>query len=110
MVPPELFVFEGEEHKSGEDHECNHLLKHFELYKGKRSALYTGAYPVGGYLKAVFKKRDAPAEQNDRKQPEAFAPFIFFKLQMTIPGQCHKNIAGSQQQNGTEVLHSGVSS
>lgn len=90
MIPLELFVFEGEKHKSGEYHECDYLLKHFELHQRKWSPIFTGSDPVGGYLPTILKKGDAPAEQNHRKQTEAFAPVVFFELQMTIPAECQK--------------------
>ena len=42
----------------------------------ERTSEFGAADAVGGDLEAVFEQRDAPAQQNDGRQPEAFEPAI----------------------------------
>lgn len=46
--------------------------------------------PVGGNLEAVFKKRDPPANQDDREERGRFV------FEMPVPGECHEDIGNRQ--------------
>ena len=50
------------------------ILKHLEFPDRERTSEFGAADAVGGDLEAVFEQRDAPAQQNDGRQPEAFEP------------------------------------
>lgn len=74
---------EDKENRKGYD-----LLNDLQLRGGKNFV----AYPVGRYLKTVFKKSDAPARQDDKKKRGV----IVSVLQMPIPGDGHEDIRHQQ--------------
>ena len=73
---------EGGEHEQGDD-----FLYPLQLW----CRINITAHAVGGYLQAVFKKRDAPTDHNDYPERTGFV------FEMTVPGKGHEDI-GAQQQ------------
>jgi hypothetical protein len=74
---PKVEDAEHSKHREGND-----LLNHLELI-GREGP---GANPIGWHLKAVLEKCDRPAGQYHL--PKRY----LFELQMTIPGEGHKDV------------------
>src|SRR5438445_10246151 len=74
VVPMEL-VAKVKGREDPEDRQRDHFLDHLELIRRKGLR----ADPVGGYLQAVFKKGNAPTDQNHLQQRH------LAKLQVPIP-------------------------
>jgi hypothetical protein len=60
-IIPFKALLEGENRKYAEDHERDHFLNHLQL--SRRELIASDA--VGRNLKAIFRQRDQPADQND---------------------------------------------
>jgi hypothetical protein len=80
---------DGKQYKDGNR---NDFLNDFQLRGRKRFV----ADSVGGNLKAVFKKRNAPTDENDFRQRDAFGLKPF---EMTVPRHRHKQIGNDKQDN-----------
>ncbi len=92
MIKPKGFRFEEYECKHRENREGNHFLNYLELHERKRAAIFFKSDAVSRHLKNIFKKRDAPANQNNAEQTQMLKPGQFFKLQVPISGEGHKRI------------------
>ncbi len=101
MVPAQGVGFHEDQREDGEDRERYDLLNHLEFPDRERTSEFGAADAVGGDLEAVFEQRDAPAQQNDGRQPEAFEPR--FEGDMPVPRQRHKGVGDDEQQNGGET-------
>jgi hypothetical protein len=88
IVPLEVFL-EIKDGKDTEDGKRDDFLNRFKLGGGKG----VRADAIGGDLKAVFDKGNAPAYKNC---PVKRRGFIF---QMTVPGDGHKDVGNGQQDN-----------
>ena len=87
MVLLKSFTLEEGERKDREYSQCDHLLNHFELHQTKRPAVGAEANAVDRHLETVFKKGDAPADEDDGKQSQVLKRRDLFKLQVTVPGK-----------------------
>ena len=74
VVPAQGVGFHKDQREDGEDRERYDLLNHLQFPDRERTSEFGAADAVGGDLEAVFEQRDAPAQQNDGRQPEAFEP------------------------------------
>ena len=74
MVPAQGVGFHKDQREDGEDRERYDLLNHLQFPDRERTSEFGAADAVGGDLEAVFEQRDAPAQQNDGRQPEALEP------------------------------------
>ena len=81
MIPAEMLM-KIKNRKDNKYRQRNYFLGDFELGDRKKIA----ADAVGGYEKAIFHKRNAPADEYNG--PEC-GIFIF---QMPIPGNSHKQV------------------
>src|SRR5690606_13334225 len=86
----------GERGEDYKHHQCNNLLNNFQLYQREYTSVPLKTNPVGRNLKAIFKKGDQPAEENDTKQRKLTEPGVFGKFEMSIPGKRHKNVGADQ--------------
>jgi hypothetical protein len=100
MVQPQCLILKYQQCEYGKNDQGDDFLYHLELKKTERAAIAIKADPIGWYLKGVFKKGDAPADQNDTHQAEATETFHVFKFQMPVPGQCHKRIGDDKKYDG----------
>lgn len=92
-------VFKKDKRENHEYHQRDHFLQYFQFNQRKGTPVFLKSYPIGGYLKEVFKEGNAPTDQNDADQPEIFKPLQVFELQMPVPGKGHKGIGKNQQDN-----------
>src|ERR1017187_7160155 len=94
---PRLEIKEREHH---EHRQRDDLLDDLQLVRRVTAA----APAVGRHLQDVFKKRDAPARQDDEQQRRAF------EFQMAIPRERHENVREGQQHDRqpaglSQVIH-----
>jgi len=75
------------EHGKGDD-----FLNDLELGRAE----FVGADAVGGNLKTVFEKGDAPAGEDDL--PQRFAAL----LEMAVPGEGHEDIGNDEKNDGAQ--------
>ena len=105
VIPLQRFVVKGYRGKEREYGERDNLLYDFELDERERTAVSAKTDAVGGHLKTVLEKGDAPTEQNDRPQRPIFKKLELSQFQMSVPRECHKYIRYNQQQYGINSLH-----
>lgn len=79
-----------EDHKAAKNQERNHFLQDLELRKTEMPV----AHAIGGNHEAVFKKGDAPTDENRRPKRA-----VLVGAQMAIPGPGHENVADDKQQD-----------
>jgi hypothetical protein len=98
MVPVKLFI-EVKKREHSEYCQCDYFLNHLEL-EGRIDRVPPA---IGGNLKAIFKKRNAPACKNDKQQ------WLIFEFQMSVPREGHENIrAGQHDHRQPAGLEQGV--
>ena len=98
VVPTEGVGAHEEEREEGEDREGDDLLQDLELPDRKRAAELGGAEAVGRHLEAILEEGDAPTQQHDDGQPEAFEPRL--ESDMPVPRQRHEGIGDDEQSDG----------
>jgi PLP dependent protein len=86
-VVPAQVLAEVKEGEDGEDGERDDLLDHFELHGGKAG----GADAVGGDLKHVFEKGDAPTDKDDLPQG------LLAVFQVAVPGEGHEDVGEDEK-------------
>ena len=91
VVPFELFA-EISDGKSREHGKRDDFLDDFELCRGELIRTDT----VGGNLKTVFEKGDAPAGEDDL--PQRFAAVF----EVAVPGEGHKEVGNGEQNDGAQ--------
>ena len=89
MVPPDFFA-EIQRRETAEHRQRDDFLDDLQL----RGGIDRVAPAVGRHLEDVFKKRDAPAHQNDEQQRFAF------EFQMAVPRKRHEHVRAGQQHDG----------
>lgn len=104
VIHPEAFVFEKKHSKQGKNRERDHFLYDFQLPQVERTAIFRIAHSVGRHLKDIFKKGDAPTDQNDAHQSETAEPVHFLEFQMPVPRKCHKGIGEDQKQYSEKAV------
>ncbi len=97
MIHPEGFRFKHNDNKKGKNNQRDHLLDHLELPEIERPAVFMEPDPVGRNLEDIFKKGNAPTDEDHRKQPQLAEKIPLAEFQMTVPRERHKSI-GKQQQ------------
>ena len=65
MIEFEGFSFESNQAKDHENDQGDYFLNHFELNKRKGPAISWKTNSICWDLKAIFKERDSPADQNN---------------------------------------------
>jgi len=80
VVPPEGFCLKKHKGEGGKHHQGDYFLYHFQLDQGEGASIVFIAHTVGRDLKQVFKKGNAPADHNNGKEWEVFAPFHVFEF------------------------------
>lgn len=80
MVDPESLVLKKDNGENNKYDQCDHFLEYFELHQGKRTARTPETDTVGGYLKAIFEKCNAPTNKNDGNNAELGKPLPFAKF------------------------------
>ena len=100
MVPLQFLPLKNEQGNDGEDSNGNHLGRNLELKQIERTAVALESHFVGRNEEAVFKQGNSPREQDDAEQGPGVQKTALFKLQMSIPGKCHEDVADNQQHNG----------
>ena len=88
VVPTKLFakISDG---KDSEDCKGDDFLNCFEL----SGVEFVGTDAIGGNLKAVFEKGDAPAGEDDF--PQRFATVF----EVTVPGEGHEDVGDGEKNN-----------
>ena len=93
-------VLEHDVGDDGKDGQRDALLYNFQLHEVEGASVLDEAQTVGRHLTAILKEGDAPGKQNNPQQGPRIRNARLLKLQVTIPGQRHENVAQQQQQNG----------
>ena len=93
MIPFEALI-EIEHGKKPEDDEGDGLLNDFQL----RRVEILGGQSVCRNHKAIYKKSDTPASQDDKNHRTA-GVFVF---QMAIPGEGHEDVGYDEEQKWGE--------
>ena len=92
VVQSKTFRFKEHYRKNYKYHQGYYFLNDFQLYQRKGAAIFTITNPIGRNLQYIFEKRNPPANEYNRGQPDVFAPLHVFELQMPVPGQSHKSV------------------
>lgn len=93
MVPMQTLSLEKNIGDEGEDDERYAFLYHFELYQGEGTTIVDETYAVGWHLATVLKESYRPTKNNDSYQRPIAANASLLEFQVTIPCQCHENVA-----------------
>ena len=99
MVPLQSLTLEKDSYQYREHCQGDNLLNDFELHQIERTAVAVKANPVRGHLSAVFKKGDAPREQNDQNERPSVGYLHLLKFKVTIPRKSHKHIGSYEKEN-----------
>jgi hypothetical protein len=89
VIPPHVFA-QIDPRKRYEHAKCDHFLDDLQL-KSRELAV---ADSVRGNLEAIFEEGDQPAHDNHSDERRLFV------LQMTVPGDRHKNIGANEKEDG----------
>lgn len=106
VVPAQGVRLHENQREQREDRERDHFLDDFQLPDRERPAELRRPDAVGRNLEAVFEQGDAPAEEHDDHQSEAFE--FGFEGDMPVPGQRHEGVGDDEQQYGGETTEHGV--
>lgn len=98
VIPTEGIGAHEEEGEEGEDREGDDLLQDLELPDGERSAELGRPDAVGGDLETILEEGDAPTQQHDGGQPEAFEPRL--EGDVPVPCQRHEGVGDDEQHDG----------
>lgn len=98
VVPPERIGLHEEEREEREDRERDDFLDDLELPDGERPAELGRTDAVGRNLETILEQGDAPAQQNDGRQPEPFEPRL--ERDVPVPGQRHESVGDDEQHDG----------
>ena len=90
VISPQCFIFKDQQCKNGKNYECDNLLYDLELKEAEWAAIAIKAYPIGRYLKSIFKQCDAPANEDNAHEAQTIEAFHILKPQVPIPCQGHK--------------------
>lgn len=99
MVPAQLLGFKKQQRKNHENGKRNGFLDGFKLNQIKRAAIFFKTTFVGWHLKQIFKKSQAPTDNDDSKQTQIFAPGVVFKFEVAVPGKRHEGVGDEQEQD-----------
>lgn len=89
----------------GEDDERYALLNHLELHQVEGTAIIDESDSVGRYLTAVFEEGDGPTECDDSDEGPVAAYARLLQFQMSIPCQCHEDVAQHEEQYCIYSVH-----
>jgi hypothetical protein len=81
-VIPLYLLVEIQHREDRENGEGYDFLDCLELHRAE----FVGSNAIGGDLKAIFKERDAPTDEDDFEQGSLPV------LQVAVPGECHENV------------------
>lgn len=96
MVPVQLLPLEENIGNDTEDDQRDYLLDHLELHQGERTAIVDKANTIGRYLTTIFKKSNSPREGDDANKGPMIADTCLLQLEVSVPCQCHEDVAGNQ--------------
>ena len=105
VIPLELLGAKKDQRECDKDHERDHLLDHFHLEQGEWAAVVLMPEPIGGHLQAVFKKGNAPTDQDHSKESQIFKTLHALEFQVPIPSEGHEGIGGNEEQDGIDSTH-----
>lgn len=92
MIPLYMFTLEDEKDDDGENSQRNDFLYHLELQKVERASVNLRAYPVRWDHKEIFEQSDTPGGDYDKYERPGRGNIHFLKFQVSVPGECHKDI------------------
>ena len=96
MVPGELRA-ESRHREEDEDRERDHFLNDLEFKKRERTAVAFKAETVGRHLKGIFKKRNAPREEDDRPDGPERDELHVLELEVQVPGERHEDVRNDEE-------------
>ena len=99
MVPVKSLVLEHDICDKGKHHERYALLNHLQLHQRKGSAIVHEAQSVGRNLTTILEESYHPRERYHPYHGPVGRHSRLLKLEMTVPGQCHEDVADYQQQH-----------
>ena len=103
MVPGELRA-EGRHREEDEDRERDHFLNDLEFKKRERTAVAFKTETVGRHLKGLFKKRNAPREEDDRPDGPERDELHVLELEVQVPGKRHEDVRDDEKTDGGETF------
>ena len=92
MIPVERLTLKEDIGDGGKDYQRHALLDNLQLNERERTAVAIESQAVGGYLKAILEEGDEPRKENHYDEWPMSRGARLLQLQMTIPGQGHKDI------------------
>lgn len=105
MVPAKFFTLKKQQAKYHKNRQCNGFLYRFKLNQGVRPPIAFKPRLVCRYLKHILEESQAPTDEDDGKQTHAFAPTVFLKFKVPVPGKRHKSIGYNEENDGFESAH-----
>jgi hypothetical protein len=99
VIHAQCLILKDQDGKDRKYYQRDHLLYYLELKEAERATVAVESYSIGGDLKGIFKKCNAPADQDDAHQPKATEAFHILKLQMAVPCHSHKGIGYNEQDD-----------
>ena len=82
-----------------ENGERNRFLDDFQLHQTEGPAVDAAADAVGGNHEAIFKEREPPRGEDHENQRPVGADVHFFKFEVAVPSECHKNVGAAEKKN-----------
>ena len=97
VIPLQSLCTEHHKGHCGEDCKGNNLLNHFELHQVERTSVANETDAVCRNLCTVLKECNAPGKYDDRKNRPPRGNLHLLKLEVAVPGECHKDVGCHQQ-------------
>lgn len=98
VIPVQMFVFEKDGHKDGEDCERDHLLDDLELHEAEWPTILRIPDSVGWHHKQILKQGNTPREQDDNNQWPVCTDALALQFEVSIPCEGHDNVAHNEQR------------
>ena len=92
MVPMQRLSLKQDVGYHGKDTETDALLDDLELNEIERTTIADETQSVGWHLTAILEEGDEPRKENHYDEWPMSRGARLLQLQMTIPGQGHKDI------------------
>ena len=105
MIPFKRLVLKKEKYEYRKHDQRYRFLKYFQLPQAERPAGYVAADAVCRNLKAVFKKSDAPTQNDDRRQAKFAEPRHLAEFEMPVPRKRHEKIGNDKKNDRVKSAH-----
>ena len=96
MVPMKLLALKEHIGNDAKHQQGDNFLYHLELHQRERTAVPVKANAVGRHLAAIVEEGNEPRKSNHADQGPVGTDPCLGQFEMTIPSQCHEDIAHNQ--------------